>query len=170
MQVNSLVILFFFVLLLLAKSSSSLRRASISDKKCSDSEEELEAFWKQQNQDVEYRYHLTIKENLFQQWRQFYWPRKNNLWGINVSHKCTLLQTYCYKVYMQSPEHYIHELLAAELASVNGVKPITEFAILVDVGSCQQPVGWFDQLDPQWNITQCGLARVCNLNKAHSMK
>ena len=44
-----------------------------------------------------------------------------------------------------------------ELFSESRVKPITDFAILVYVGSCQQPVGWFDQLDPQWNIT----CRVC---------
>ena len=51
---------------------------------------------------------------------------------------------------------------AVELFSTsdNGGKPITEFAILVVVGRCQQPAGWFDQLDPHWNITQCVLAEV----------
>ena len=47
------------------------------------------------------------------------------------------------------------------LASSNGMQPITEFAILVDSGgSCQQPAGWFDQLESQWNITQCVYAQV----------
>ena len=47
------------------------------------------------------------------------------------------------------------------LASSNGMKPITGFAILVDSGGgCQQPAGWFDQLDSQWNITQCIHAQV----------
>ena len=40
------------------------------------------------------------------------------------------------------------------------MKPIRVAFILVNASSCQQPVGWFDQLDPQWNITQCVLDKV----------
>ena len=42
-----------------------------------------------------------------------------------------------------------------ELTSRNEAKPITAFTIVADVGSCQQPMGWFGQLDQTWNSTQC---------------
>ena len=42
-------------------------------------------------------------------------------------------------------------------------KPITEFTIVADVGSCQQPTGWFDQLDQTWNSTQCMQEQVPNI-------
>jgi hypothetical protein len=44
---------------------------------------------------------------------------------------------------------------AAELLGGIGVKPITIAIIQIDVSSCQPPVGWFDQLNPQWNVIQC---------------
>ena len=40
------------------------------------------------------------------------------------------------------------------------MKPITTAFIQIDVGGCQQPEGWFDQLDPQWNVTLCMLDKV----------
>ena len=48
-------------------------------------------------------------------------------------------------------------IIAVELTSRDGVKPITGFTIVADVGGCQQPTGWFDLLDPTaaWNRTQC---------------
>jgi hypothetical protein len=49
---------------------------------------------------------------------------------------------------------------AVELLGDIGVMPITTAFIQIDVGGCQQPVGWFDQVDPQWNITQCILDKV----------
>ena len=52
-------------------------------------------------------------------------------------------------------------LYAVVLTSSDGMSPITGFALLVDSGDmCQQPAGWFDQLDSQWNITQCVYAQV----------
>ena len=42
--------------------------------------------------------------------------------------------------------------LAVELF---GIKSITTASIQADIDGCEQPVGWFNQLDPQWNITQC---------------
>ena len=52
-------------------------------------------------------------------------------------------------------------LYAVVLASSDGMSPITGFAVLVDSGGmCPQPAGWFDQLDSQWNITQCVHAQV----------
>ena len=47
-----------------------------------------------------------------------------------------------------------------ELIGDIGVKPKTTAFIQIDVGGCQQPAGWFDQLDPQWNVTQCVLDKV----------
>ena len=47
-----------------------------------------------------------------------------------------------------------------ELIGDIGVKPKTTAFIQIDVGGCQQPVGCFHQLDPQWNITQCILDKV----------
>jgi hypothetical protein len=49
---------------------------------------------------------------------------------------------------------------AVELLGDIGVMPITTAFIQIDVGGCQQPVGWFDQVDPQWNVTQCALDKV----------
>ena len=52
-------------------------------------------------------------------------------------------------------------MYAVMISSDNSMEPIGGFAILVDSsGSCPQPAGWFDQLDSQWNITQCVLAQV----------
>ena len=47
-----------------------------------------------------------------------------------------------------------------ELIGDIGVKLITTAFIQIDVGGCQQPAGWFDQLDSQWNVTQCVLDKV----------
>ena len=42
------------------------------------------------------------------------------------------------------------------IASDKGMKLIAGFSILVESsGNCQQSAGSFDQLDSQWNITQC---------------
>ena len=49
----------------------------------------------------------------------------------------------------------MNNMYAVELLGDSGVKPITTAFVQIDVGSCQQLVGWFDQLDPQWNVTQC---------------
>ena len=48
-----------------------------------------------------------------------------------------------------------------------GIKPIITAIIQGDVNAddCEQPVGWFDLLDPQWAITQCVLDKV----KLHTM-
>ena len=55
---------------------------------------------------------------------------------------------------------------AVELTSTNEAKPITGFTIVADVGSCQQPTGWFDHLDPEWNNTntQCMQEQVTFAN------
>lgn len=50
--------------------------------------------------------------------------------------------------------------LAVELFGDAGIEPITSASIQADVNGCQQPVGWFDLLDPQWNTTQCVLDKV----------
>ena len=50
--------------------------------------------------------------------------------------------------------------LAVELT---GIEPITAASIQVNVNGCQQPVGWFDGLHPQWNTTQCALDKVKSL-------
>ena len=50
--------------------------------------------------------------------------------------------------------------LAVELFGDTGIEPITSASIQADVNGCQQPVGWFDRLDPQWNTTQCVLDKV----------
>ena len=47
--------------------------------------------------------------------------------------------------------------LAVELT---GIEPITIASIQVNINGCQQPVGWFDGLDPQWNTIQCALDKV----------
>ena len=45
---------------------------------------------------------------------------------------------------------------AVMIASDKGMKLIAGFSFLVESsGNCQQPAGSFDQLDSQWNITQC---------------
>lgn len=54
----------------------------------------------------------------------------------------------------------MNNMYAVELLGDSGVKPITTAFVQIDVGSCQQLVGWFDQLDPQWNVTQCVLDEV----------
>ena len=54
----------------------------------------------------------------------------------------------------------IYNYFAVELTSTNEAKFITGFTIVADVGSCQQPMGWFDHLDPEWNSTQCMLEQV----------
>lgn len=50
--------------------------------------------------------------------------------------------------------------LAVELFGDVGIEPITAVSIQADIIGCQQPVGWFDQLDPLWNTTQCVLDKV----------
>ena len=69
---------------------------------------------------------------------------------------------------------HVHAVIiyAVELLGESGVKPITTAFVQIDVGSCQQPVGWFDQLDPQWNVTQCVLdkvRRVCCICQSPSL-
>jgi hypothetical protein len=49
---------------------------------------------------------------------------------------------------------------AVALLGDTGVKHISSAFIQIDVEGCQQPVGWLDQLDPQWNVTQCALDEV----------
>jgi hypothetical protein len=46
-------------------------------------------------------------------------------------------------------------IFAVELSSRNEENPITGFTIVTDISICQQPMGWFDHLDPAWNSTQC---------------
>ncbi len=53
-----------------------------------------------------------------------------------------------------------HYYYAVELFGDSGVKPITTAFVQIDIGSCQQLVGWFHYLDPQWNVTQCVLDKV----------
>ena len=64
---------------------------------------------------------------------------------------------------MLTTSHGIYILCAVELTSKNEAKPITGFTIVADVGSCQQPIGWFDQLNPEWNSTQCMQKQVTTL-------
>ena len=50
----------------------------------------------------------------------------------------------------------IKKIHAVMIASDKGMKLIAGFSILVESsGNCQQSAGSFDQLDSQWNITQC---------------
>ena len=58
--------------------------------------------------------------------------------------------------------------IAVELTSRNEVKSIMEFTIVADLGSCQQPIGWFDQLDPALNSTQCTQQQVILIIKSYS--
>ena len=54
----------------------------------------------------------------------------------------------------------------------NGVKPITTAFVHIDVGSCQQLVGWFDRLDSKWNVTQCvqdNVKLVCYYDQQYSL-
>ena len=49
-----------------------------------------------------------------------------------------------------------NKIHAVMIASDKGMKLIAGFSILVESsGNCQQSAGSFDQLDSQWNITQC---------------
>ena len=57
---------------------------------------------------------------------------------------------------------------AVELNSDNDQKAIAGFAILAQSNSCERPSGMFDQLDGQWNITQCQLAQVISLYTIHA--
>ena len=57
-------------------------------------------------------------------------------------------------VFMQVNSFYVL-LSIVELLGDRGIKSITAAFIQADVSSCQQLVGWFDQLDPQWNVIQC---------------
>jgi hypothetical protein len=55
---------------------------------------------------------------------------------------------------------YILLIVVPLAVELTGIEPITTVSIQADVNGCQQPVGWFDGLDPQWNTTQCALDKV----------
>lgn len=47
------------------------------------------------------------------------------------------------------------DMSIVEVLGGRGVKPIAAAFIQADVSRCHKLVGWFDQLDPQWKVTQC---------------
>ena len=67
---------------------------------------------------------------------------------------------YHCEFYFNNLCNIINDTHAVELNSDNDQKAIAGFAILAQSDSCDHPSGIFDQLDPQWNISQCQLAQV----------
>lgn len=147
----------FFLLLLAHFGFCFMTQQSVlSNKKCSD---RLVEFLKQQNLhtgSTEHGYHLIIKEKL------------NNLFEYNhrtVDNQMVEYKSKAYLITRSVFKFFCCHLYIVELLGDRRVKPITAAFIQVDISSCQQRVGRFDQLDPQWNVTQCAWDKVKCMQK-----
>ena len=152
------------VLLLLVQSCQCTRSLKQNGRIVDDfktcSNEQLEAFLKEQKPIAGYDGpHLVIKEKLI-----------SPLEPDAPSSSLPTIENEQFVEYQRKPRLHctdnttnmiVCHACAVELAAGSD-SPIIGFAILVDsIGSCQQPTGWFNELDhAQWNCTQCVQAQV----------
>lgn len=137
--------LLIIVLLLVQSSFGQRKNYTVSFQKCN--KELFESFREEQSSK---EYHFTVEEslsdvgilNVQKQLIDYHGEYDNWITAVNNYSYCDCMH-------------------AVVLASDDGMKPITGFAILVDSnGSCQQPAGWFDQLDSVECHTMCAYTGV----------